>query len=322
MGSDLEIRQCRVLVALIDHGSISATAVALGLAQSTISETLLSLERLVGAPVLLRRRGKEASLTAVAQSLLPHARALIASAESALAAVSAGTRGVIRLGTVESVSSYLLPVALAAFRSRWPFVTVQITAGICDELRTRVRRGELDAALTLEGCDCDHSPEEGWSRLLSPIPLRLLVSSPPNPDGHDVPRSDLAGRTFLLPDPDGPLPALIRSWFGAPIDWPRLESAGSIDGVKSGVRCSDVVGVLPSYTVAEDLSSGSLFELSTREPLPVVAVGVTIPRRPLGASPLRDMIEQIEKTLRTSVVDSRITEIEHPPVTAHRSSLR
>jgi molybdate transport repressor ModE-like protein len=109
MTHDLEIRHCRVLVAVSDHGSVSSAARELGLAQSTISETLLSLERVIGARIMLRRPGKEAALTVAAETLLPHARALISSAATALAAVSAESRGVIRLGAVESVSTFVLP---------------------------------------------------------------------------------------------------------------------------------------------------------------------------------------------------------------------
>ena len=299
MTNDLEIRHCRVLVAVSDHGSVSSAARELGLAQSTISETLLSLERVIGAPIMLRRPGKEAALTVAAETLLPHARALISAAATALAAVSVESRGVIRLGAVESVSTFVLPKVLTAFRSRCPSVEVQISIGLCDDLRKRVRHGELDAALTLEGLETALVHDDGSSRTLLPTQLRLIVSQPP-PGTEDAKRADLMRRTFLLPDPDGAFPALLRAWFGAPLHRPRFESAGSIDGVKSGVQNSDVVGVLPNYAVAEELASGALFELRVREPLPAVCVGLTIQRQPLEASPLHYMIRQIEKALNSA----------------------
>ena len=58
MRRDFEVRQCRVLVAVKDGGSVSAAARLLGVAQSTVSETLLSLERLVGTPITVRRIGR------------------------------------------------------------------------------------------------------------------------------------------------------------------------------------------------------------------------------------------------------------------------
>jgi molybdate transport repressor ModE-like protein len=297
MNNDLEIRHCRVLLAVSKHGNISAAARELGLAQSTISETLLSLERVIGAPVMRRRPGKEAPLTVAAATLLPHARALIAASESAIAAVSAGNRGIIRLGAVESVSSFILPKVMTAFRSDWPAVEVQINVGLCDHLRDRVRNAELDAALTLEGSERALADRDCLSRRLAAAQLRFIVSARPRPGAKVVKREDLKRRTFLLPDPDGAFPALLRAWFGTSIDRPRFESAGSIDGVKSGVQNSDVVGVLPNYAIADELAREALFELVVREPLPAVAVGLTMQRQPLEASPLHDMIRQIEKVL-------------------------
>src|SRR3569623_745810 len=115
MSRDLEVRHCRALVAVHDSGGVGAAARALGVAQSTVSETLLSLERLLGAPGTLRRVGREAVLSASAEALLPHARALLALSETALAAAARQGSAVLRLGTVESISSFLLPGPLGAF---------------------------------------------------------------------------------------------------------------------------------------------------------------------------------------------------------------
>jgi molybdate transport repressor ModE-like protein len=295
MAHDLEIRHCRVLVAVSEHRSISAAARELGLAQSTISETLLSLERVIGAPVMLRRPGKEAILTSAAETLLPHARSLIAASVGAVASVSADNRGAIRLGAVESISSYLLPTALRQFRARWPSVEVQINIGLCDELRRRVLRAELEAALTLDDMH-SAAAADSCSRSLAPARLCFVVSSRPSARSARVTKAELSERTFLLPDPEGALPKLLRAWFGE-LGAPRFSSAGSIDGVINGIRSGDMIGVLPSYAVAAPLASGSLFELKAAQPPPDVFVGLTVQHAPLEASPLQEMILQIEKSL-------------------------
>ena len=203
MTNDLEIRHCRVLVAVSDHGGVSAAARALGLAQSTVSETFLSLERLIGTPVTLRRPGQEAELTVAALALLPHAHALIGASEAALAMVSSDHRNVIRLGAVESASTFLLPHALTAFRSHWPAMDVQIAVGLCDDLRKRVHRRELDAALTVDAPEGAQGREGSGSRMLSPARLSLFVSSRQTLGGIKIRRRDLARRPLLLPDPVG-----------------------------------------------------------------------------------------------------------------------
>ena len=297
MAGDLEIRHCRALVAVTDHGGVGSAARALGLAQSTVSETLLSLERLISAPVLLRRRGQEAALTAAAVALLPHARSLIAASEAALATVTAENRSVIRLGAVESASTFLLPRALATFRSHWPSVEVHITIGLCDELRERVHRGELDAAITVEGLRGALARAQSWSRILSPSRLCLFVSSRERLSGLKIKQRELARRPLLLPDPDGALNALMRGWFAAANNRPRLESAGSVDAVKIAVRSGPFVGVLPSYTVAKELVSGEFLDVPVYEPVPAIALGLTTQRRPIPDSPLHDMIQRIEAAL-------------------------
>jgi DNA-binding transcriptional LysR family regulator len=297
MTNDLEVRHCRVLVAVSDHGGVSIAARALGVAQSTVSETLLALERLIGTPVTLRRPGQGAALTAAAVALLPHARAIIAASEAALAAVSAEHHNVIRLGAVESASTFLLPHALAAFRSHWPAMDVQIAIGLCDDLRKRVHRRELDAAITVEGPEGALDREGSGSRMLSPSRLCLFVASRETLGGLKVRRCDLARRPLLLPDPDGAFNTLMRAWFATPDEQPRFESAGSIDGVKIGVRSGKYVGLLPSYAVAREIAAGEFLDVRVQEPLPTIALGLTTQFRPAEASPLHDMIQCIEQAL-------------------------
>ena len=102
MKHDLEVRHGRALIAVAEAGSIGGAARALGMAQSTLSETLLSLERLLGFSVTLRRSGQVAKLTAAAEALLPYARTLVAASERAMSIGTTGTLPTtIRLGTVE-----------------------------------------------------------------------------------------------------------------------------------------------------------------------------------------------------------------------------
>lgn len=301
MTADLEIWHCRVLVAVSDHGGISAAARALRVAQSTVSETLLSLERLIGVPVTLRRPGHEAGLTVAATTLLPHARALIGASEAALAAVTSDHRHVIRLGAVESASTFLLPRALTAFRARRPAWDVQISNGLCDELRRRVHRRELDAAITVEGWEGALERNGSGSRLLSPTRLCLFAASRETLGQPKISRQDLARRPLLLPDPDGAFTTLMRAWFSSCGGHPRIESAGSIDGVKIRVSSGEWIGLLPSYAVARELADGEFFEVHVHEPLPEIALGLTLQDQPLEAAPLRDLVDCIEQALDAGV---------------------
>ena len=294
MKNDLDVRHCRVLVAVEKAGGIAAAARELRLAQSTVSETLASLERVVGTPVMIRRAGREAALTPAAMALLPYARVLISASEGALLAMSAHGRAVLRLGTVESVSSFVLPAPLRSFRGDQPQVDVQVTIGLCEDLRQRVRRGELDAAISLEGSGNAAESAGLTVRKLPSSAELVLVVSPRHPlAAARVSPAELKASTFLLADPDGAFNRLMSSWFQNPATPPRLESAGSIDGVKRSVLEGDAIAVLPSYAVAAELTAGSLTALKLVERLPTLELRVWTIDAPAAGSPIQSLLDRI-----------------------------
>src|SRR5438128_304392 len=71
--TDLELRHLRVFAAVVDAGSHTRAARALGLSQSTVSETLNALERALGASVF-RKAAKGIALTPSGEVLLAYAR--------------------------------------------------------------------------------------------------------------------------------------------------------------------------------------------------------------------------------------------------------
>lgn len=289
MAKDLEVRHCRALLALHEKGGIGAAARALGVAQSTLSETLLSLERLLGSPVTVRRPGREAILTPAARLLLPHARTLIDASEAAMASVESSKETAIRLGTVESISSYLLPGPLYAFRRQRPHVDVRVANGVCADLHSRVEQRQLDAALTLEGSRRAPRPTETLE--LARIRLQLVVPPDHMLGGRMLQRAELFNRTFLLADPEGAFSDVLGRWLGG--GQTRIASAGSTDGVKRGVVREGAIGVLPAYTVSEELESGALVGLAFGDPAPTVALNLTTSAGPLVAPALAELIELI-----------------------------
>lgn len=291
---DLEVRHCRVLVAVDEAGGIVAAARALGLSQSTVSETLLALERTIGMPVLERAPGRLGRLSAAGEALLPHARALIETSERALAALSTGER-TMRLGVVESVSSFLLPQPLREVRRRWPTLEVRVLVGLCDDLRRRTSDDDLDAAITIEGTRARHGAD---TRPLSPARLELIVAGSSPLAGRRVARDALRSHALLLSDPLGAFNSALREWFGPGRRGPRFESAGSIDGVKRGVLAGDAIGVLPAYACSEEIAAGTLATVQADPALPDIALFLTTPRSAPPSPALRIVTEQICRTLQ------------------------
>src|SRR5215475_9027392 len=120
---DLELRQLRAFSALVECGSITAASDALHLAQSTVSEAIIALERALGTALISHTRGSQAArLTAAGRALLPHARDVLAAVGTtyvAVAKAATSARGSLSIIANESISTYLLPHALITMRQRW-----------------------------------------------------------------------------------------------------------------------------------------------------------------------------------------------------------
>src|SRR6187431_1873483 len=77
VGNNLDIGHLRTFVAIAEHGGFGRAAVALHVAQSTVSEHVRGLERCVAAP-LVARHGRGARLTRAGEDMLVQARRLLA----------------------------------------------------------------------------------------------------------------------------------------------------------------------------------------------------------------------------------------------------
>ena len=86
---NVELRQLRCLVAIVDAGSFTDAAIDLCISQAAVSRTLASLETALGVR-LLRRTTREVTLTAAGRRVLPHARRALAEAQDVVREAATG----------------------------------------------------------------------------------------------------------------------------------------------------------------------------------------------------------------------------------------
>jgi DNA-binding transcriptional LysR family regulator len=281
-----EFRHLRAFVALVETGSITEAAQMLGLAQSTVSESLTALERALGTPMTLPRRGaRDVLLTAAGHTLLPHARSLLAALDEAQVAVASVTNSAhasVRIITNESISTYLLPKTLAILRGRWPHTSFAVTVGTCDESRAGVANGEFDIGLLFEVdapankiSKAERMPPNvaGLSaeRVIVSNSLGLVIFASPahpiiSPSVKPIPAGELAEYAIFMSDSAGAFHAAVRAYLEADgVRSPHLESSGSVEGVKRAVAAdARAFGILPAYAIAEELQTGQFAVLSLR----------------------------------------------------------
>jgi DNA-binding transcriptional LysR family regulator len=151
--SALELRHLQALLAVTDEGTFSRAAARLGYTQSAVSQQIAALERMVGTPLFDRPGGpRPVELTEAGRALVDHARGVLSrlgAAQAELAAITAGERGTIRVGTVQSVGTRVLPDLLSQFRRQRPGIefTLRESHDVY-ELMAAVAEGELDVTFT------------------------------------------------------------------------------------------------------------------------------------------------------------------------------
>ncbi|AOR36349.1 LysR family transcriptional regulator [Streptomyces fodineus] len=110
---EIELRQLRCLVAIVDEGTFTDAAIALGVSQAAVSRTLAGLERTLGVR-LLRRTSREVTPTATGLRVVAQARRVLADvADLVQEATSGHTR--LRIGYAWSAVGR----HTVAFQRRW-----------------------------------------------------------------------------------------------------------------------------------------------------------------------------------------------------------
>jgi DNA-binding transcriptional LysR family regulator len=145
----MTIQQLAYFLAAIEHGSFSAAADALHLAQPSLSEQVRRLEDELGSALFVRG-GRGLALTEAGAALRPAAERVLAEAELAREAVAEVTEmrsGTASLGTFGSAPYYLLGGVVSAFRSRHPGVRVRLVGQNSSEVADAVRDGDLEAGI-------------------------------------------------------------------------------------------------------------------------------------------------------------------------------
>ncbi len=304
--NELELRHLRVFVTVAETGTHTRAARALGISQSTVSETLSALERALGTP-LFRRAARGPILTASGDALLPYARRMLELASelvTEVARTSAEVSATLVVSAVESLCAYVLPPRLAALRERWPKVRLEVITGSCSTIRESVASGTSDLGLVLEtdaGIDDDS--------MLARARL-MIVGSPGHPLARRSASPDELRRCDLyMSDPAGDYHNALRDHFeSAQLPLPRTQTLGTVEGVKRGILAGGTaLGVLPAHAVQQELHAGTLAEVYVTPALVgLVMRAVVAPGHP--ASPVvEDLIDGLRGVASPRLMPFRIS---------------
>jgi DNA-binding transcriptional LysR family regulator len=145
----IDFERLQIFLRIVELGSMRAAARAVHLTQPAVSRSIKLLEDEMSAE-LFARQGRGLVLTAAGRALVPRAKALLALAERAEREVARSAERDyfdLRLGTIDSVATFLLPAVLTALACSYPDLVMRLNTARTATLLDRVRDDMLDVAV-------------------------------------------------------------------------------------------------------------------------------------------------------------------------------
>lgn len=145
----MTLERLRIFVAVAERDHVTAAARALNLTQSAVSNALAALEA-EHQVRLFDRVGRGVALNATGRAFLPEAKAVLAraaAAEAALADMSALRRGRLAVFASQTIASYWLPRRLVAFHVAHPGIELDVQIGNTREVAQAVLNGDAEIGL-------------------------------------------------------------------------------------------------------------------------------------------------------------------------------
>jgi len=246
----VELHQLRYFVAVADERHFTRAARDLGVAQPSISKGVRLLEEELGALLFHRTRGN-VTLTPAGEAFLPWARQILTDVDVAVdeaRELGGLRRGRMSVGATPSISTAILPEALARFHARYPGLELRLQEAGSRDLVRQLDEGDIDLALVI--LPVTH-------RSLETVPLlreELVVAVGPGHPLADRKRmslSDLRNMPLVMFREGYDLRATTLAACAAVGFEPRYAiEGGEMDGVLRLTEAGLGVAIVPSMVVA------------------------------------------------------------------------
>ncbi|MFC5464101.1 LysR family transcriptional regulator [Lederbergia graminis] len=144
----MDLRTIKTFQTIVKCGSFQQAAEQLNYAQSTVTTQIKKLENDLG--VTLLERGNHLQLTEAGRLLYEKGELLLRSfdhVKQSMTELVEGEAGILRIGVMEPMASYRLPVLLTMFSKQFPKVQISLQIHGSSVLADMVEKEEIDIAI-------------------------------------------------------------------------------------------------------------------------------------------------------------------------------
>jgi DNA-binding transcriptional LysR family regulator len=257
----MNFHHVKAFCTIVAEGSFSRAAERLHLTQPTISAQIQALEKALRTR-LFERSAQGISLTQSGKVFHPYALQMLELSDragQAMEQLQGLEFGRLELGASTVPGHYLLPAALALFKTARPGVEVQLSVSNSQEVRHGVREGRFELGLV---------GEQTRDERLHYVPVardRLLVAMRPEhplAQKKTLAPADLLGHPLVMREYGSATRATLeRGLVAAGLHPEALQiflELGSAEAVKMAARAVDALAVLSEWSVKDEERLGLL----------------------------------------------------------------
>jgi LysR family hydrogen peroxide-inducible transcriptional activator len=146
----MEIHQLEYFVAIVETGGFSRAAERCNVAQPSLSQQIMKLEKEMGHP-LFDRLGRKVALTDVGRQLLPRANAILGELQNIKVEIQTEIHeghGSLTVGFIPTIAPFVLPRVIRKFSQDFPNAILEVHEGLTDNLVQKIIDAELDVGIT------------------------------------------------------------------------------------------------------------------------------------------------------------------------------
>jgi LysR family hydrogen peroxide-inducible transcriptional activator len=267
----MEIQQLRSVLAVADAGNFTRAAERLDIAQPSLSQHILNLEKELGQK-LFHRLGRKAVPTEAGKGFIERARRIIFEIESATKEIgdSPAMERRITVGAIPTLAPYVIPSLIQRCRKRFANLRVSVHEDFKARLLEGILEGHLDLALV--SLPVDDARIHAEPLLREPL-LVAVARDHPLADKAKVTPADLEPETFIMLGSFSSLTAQVRSFFGNQNFEPRIGfRCAQVATVKGLVAIGAGISILPRVATSPDDREITYIQLHGAEPFREIGV--------------------------------------------------
>jgi DNA-binding transcriptional LysR family regulator len=293
----MELHQLQYFIAVAERGHFTRAAVALHVAQPSVSQQIRKLEHELGVD-LFHRLKRRVTLTEAGEALLPWARRIVGSVDAARADVqelSSLQRGHITIGATPSIGTHLLPKVLAEFHRAYAGITFALREAGSRELSMWLEAGELDLAMLILPVQQGAIETEA---LMEELILAALPVDHPLTGRDSLKMAELRDESFVLYREGYDLREVTLLACQQAGFQPRVTlDGGEMDSVLRFVNAGLGVALVPAMAFGPSLPAG----IPLRDPALTRSIGIAYRRERTISASTRAFIKLLRERTRTDM---------------------